>query len=301
MFNPTLVLLLLLGWMSIPKGLAASCCGGGQSSLPWIISDEQYRLSVTQRYQSGVLQADSQGNYFLQRPEVKDNRWENELQFSAKWSDRWQAVLRFPLVYRSLETSAFIGEAFGVGDVIVGGAYEAVPEYRYHPWRPKIFLFGGAVLPISRSVYNSQSEIAVDAISQGAYRLFFGALASKQWSRWRAMGQLEMGGGTLKDAPVAQRAQPTFFSFAGDWSIFYLLQDIPLSLGASLFHTYQSGIDSVTNADSLSWTLSLQASYEISAYSSVFLAYGDQTLMGPARNSNLSRIVSLGFQWKWFR
>lgn len=224
-------------------------------------------------------------------------------------SDRWQVGASLPLVRRALSRTGVDNSATALGDLRVNGAYEILPEWSYSAWRPKGYLFTQVIFPLGRSIYESKSAGAVDAIGQGFYTMALGSLLLKRWGDWDVFLMPEIhyslprsfseGGDSLSVAPGFGSSAALGLGvspWGGDLRVGLRIQ--PAYAARKKVTTASE--ESLT-AYQLVWDSALELGYLIEENWSLSAAYTDQTLLGPANGTTLSRSVSLSLQHRFSR
>lgn len=287
------------------EALSAPCCGGGQGQTSMIVGDQRAMATFHYLFSTVVLDALNDGTY-LERDDTLE-----ELQHSYifdgvyQLTDRWQVGARVPLMYRyvSYESQP---RNYGLGDALVQGTWEAVPEIRYSAYRPRLFLFSQIMIPLGNSSWESTRPAT--SFSRGFWSMAAGLTALKQWSFWDASLSSELHHGLPKDVNLSDTGRVSANPGVGSsvtGSLGYRF-DIGLRLGITESFVYESGVSLGSGRLSSSssqyfWSTSLQAGYTINDQWTVMANYTDQTLLGAARNVALSRIFGFSVQKSWDR
>ena len=195
-----------------------------------------------------------------------------------------------------------------MGDVSLGLASDAIPDWDYSVWRPKGTVFLSLTLPTGGSIYDAKELYRVDSRGRGFYSLSTGALLNKSWTVWDASLVFEahqpfsrtitneLGDLYLKPRwGTSSSLNAGVSPFSGD-----------LRFGLSLAYSYESpiateGVISGSGEKVVLWTPAAQISYMPNDYLSMSLLYSDQTLIHASENSALARGVSFLVQKRWER
>ncbi len=291
--------------------LGAACCGGSSAAPALISGDDAYQL--TAGISRGVVIGDApvSGLPVFRSPGHDEVTQTLRLDGAMLLSDRWQASFTAPVVQRSLDLAGLEGSTTRLGDVSLGLGYEALPEWGYSEWRPRGFVFAQLQLPTAPSIYDAQAWGATDAVGSGFLRLAVGGLFLKTRGAW-----------DYSLMPELHRALAR--SFVGtDGSVFevipgwgaslalgagYNLPVTPLRVGLRVAPVWNAGrtVDSGQgglgqSSDQWVWNAGLDVSWLAGTDWSVTGSYTDQTLLGPAVNTTLSRTLALSVQRRWPR
>lgn len=281
------------------RAWAASCCGGGFAAPGIIAGDERAQLTAT--YATGTVHADVSADNLWYRRGDHERTETMRLEGAHLLGDRWQLGGAVPIVRRTrnAESSA------GLGDVSVTGAYEYLPDWDYHPWRPKGIGFLMLTAPTGPSIYES-ADAYLSARGRGFWSVGVGTLLTKTFGRWDA----------VVNAQVHRSLPRAFSNSAGNGRLIpgfgevvdlgagYNLGDY--RVGATLSWTYEDAIAATGTVPSAGsperfMTGGLSVSRVYQREWAFTLSYADQTLFGSPSNTSLSRTVTLLVQRRWLR
>lgn len=289
-----------------PMALAAACCGG-TSSLPSLISgDDRHQISVGVSHSSIIGDVPVQGLPVFRSASTGDTTTSTRINAATLLSDRLQAGLEWSVVEHEAWGRAGSAKYSGMGDPALSLAYEAWPEWEYSEYKPRGYWFAQVSLPFARSIYDSARADLMDAVGSGLARVATGVLLLKTRGDWdftllpeihrtlpRSFGSadgsvLRVDGGT-----GASLMASAGYSFpASAWRAGLRLQ--PVWNSANRVDLERASAKSVCNTG-------LDLSYLWSDEFSMTAAYTDQTLLGPATNTTLSRVASLQLLKRWPR
>lgn len=294
------ILFLLLALVSVGAHGAACCsAGGGNSNL--IVSDDAATLGISASFAKVIGNVSVDGVSTFRS--ASDREWIQTFTLDGAYllSDRWQIGAAFPLVRHFRATPDANASSFGWGDASFFSAFEAIPEYSYSNWKPRLFVYGQLRLPIGQNVYSSTSSFAIDAHGKGYWTPSLGFLLIKVWDGWdlTLRGSVGRGVGRHFVTSTGDRwVQPGWeglVSLAGGWSP----SGTAWRFGLSLAPTFETA--SNVASSKLSWDFNAEVSYVLDRVYLMNVGYLDQTLFGPARNTTLNRGLFLGLRRKWER
>lgn len=286
-FKP-LVILLSLSMPSLAFG--ASCCSGGSNLSSIITNDDRFqtRLAFLNEFVVGRVGTGSAifNDDFTEQRNLIAN-------FSAAYSfhPRWQAGLSIPFQYRVNGDRS----KEGPGDLRLNSAFEVLPLYEYSVWKPRVFVFATAVMPSGESAYNTRDP-EIGSFGRGFYSLGGGFLLSKDWLKADAFLSQELLH-SFKRSFAIEEVEPGMRSVTSLGAGYHFGN---LRVGSSLGLEYEGERKFLKSGDrtgySLVWNLGADLTYRFTDLLASTLTYADQTLIGPARNTSLSRSLSLGLR-----
>lgn len=311
MFRSELALLALVSWPGLATpALAAPCCGGNSAAPAIIAGDDQAQMTASLTRGSVIGDAPGEGLPVFRADDDSETSWTYRVDGAVLLSDRFQAGASLPVASRAIRKGESSASSTRIGDVRLNLAYEALPEWSYSAWKPRGFAFAQLTLPTGTSIHDSRERFAVDATGRGFYSVAAGALLQKRWSSWdayvipeahysfersfgeRGFGSSEIapgwGGSVAVGAGIAPVSDQLRFGIRVQ-PVFNQAMSIRNETGGSR-STGQRSVDA-----------SLELTYLAADSWSVFATYTDQTLIGPAVNSTLSRTVSMAVQHRWER
>jgi hypothetical protein len=279
---------------------AAPCCAGSSAAPALITGDEASLLSATISQGSVIGDAWSSGLAVFRDPGDAEVTRTLKLEGALLLSDRWQAGATLPLVQHDLHRPGAVADRAGLGDVGLSVGYEALPEWTYTEIQPRGWVFLRATLPTGRSALSSQAPGGADVTGQGLTSVGLGALLLKRWSRWDVSLTPEFHV-SVADAAGARAGVGAGLGLAvgrrlGDWRVGVRTQpqwDGPRKIQGP-------GGPEETDRRSV-WETGLDVTAPVGDDWSLTAAYTDETLLGPARNTSLSRTVALTLQTRWDR
>ncbi len=303
--------------LGMPRALAAPCCAGGGSLPAMITGDEASQLTLTTSASTVIGDAPAEGIPVFRSTRVRETSQVLKVDAAANLStlrpgalDRWQAGISVPILRHDYwrATSGSVS-AIAVGDVLLGTAFEFLPEWSYSKWKPKGFVFAQLTLPTGRSIYESSATDAVDVTGKGFTTASAGAIFVKRWSVWDASLTLQASHSlrrvfTSGSVGESLDISPFWGASAGatvGWS------RGAFRAGLRLQPTYVQALTTTTPSSvsvssyKLSWDTGINLTWLVNDDWSVNGAWVDQTLLGPAINSSLSRSVAVTVLRRWSR
>lgn len=274
--------------------LPAPCCGG-HAALPTLITGyESYRFNSAFTGARVIGDAPDQGLSVFRDPETQLQTGTLQLSGSARLTDSFQIGAAL-----GASTSA---ERLGDADLIA--AYEIVHREDVTSLAPQVLLFSQLTLPTGRSRYESQEANLKDVTGTGFYKLGIGAVALTTWRKWDGYGLLrasnslsrEFSGSVSRVTPgwTGDLAAGFGYSPNGDWRLGLSVQS---SFSEGLRIERPGAVD--TSGSTLVWPVQAQVTWFKDSNSTFSVSYLDETLLGPARNTTLSRSISFQYGYRW--
>lgn len=284
------------------------CCSAGSSTPSLITSDAKAQVSLGFS-NSWIVGNTPESGPALFYTESAESSFTSAFSGALALSDRFQAGASLPIVFREVERSQQEASSTGVGDLKLNLGYEFLPELYYSEWKPKGYLYLFSILPTGSSKNESLSFLHEDAFGKGFFSVGLGTLFLKQWKRWDAQLITEIRYSfprTFQVRDVSTRYEPNFGGSA--------LITTGYSFGSSGFRTalragphiespesYESELTSGERSYRMVWDAGLEATYSVTTEMMLGLSYNDQSLLGPTKNTDLSRSLALSFSYHWDR
>ncbi|MEO5971567.1 MAG: hypothetical protein ABIQ95_16705 [Bdellovibrionia bacterium] len=294
--------------------LAAACCGKSSAAPFLMVGDDQMQLSLGLALGNVVAHIADDGvpNFGSSRNSETSQAY--KLDMAALLSDRIQGGFSVPIATYAVSRGNLQEASTGLGDVRLSLGYEFLPSWSYSVWRPQGFLFTGLTLPTGRSYDGRRQVMATDVTGTGYFTWTVGALLLKKWTVWDVFLVPETHysfSRTTQDLGGAYTLSP---GFGGSIGVGFGLSPGSgnLRFGFRLQPKLEQGLEVSTPAAAGNLVMSagaviatcdtgIDASYMMSSVDSVSVSYTDQTLLGPAMNTSLSRSLGINFQHRWER
>lgn len=299
-FLTKLLLLLLFSLFVGPAAFGAACCGGGFAT-PSIISGDD-KAQLTSSLSHSEIQSDVYTNGLWKKREQAENSETLRLDGAHIFNDRWQAGFSIPVIKRSRADES----SSGFGDVSTLLGYEYLPDWDYHPYRPKGIGFLQLVLPTGKSVYESDNIYGLDSRGRGFWALGAGTLLTKAFGKYDVFFNFEAHRAFNKSIDENNTSAKLKPGWGGNLGLGAGYNTAQFRFGGNLTWSYEDpiAIEGTISSDGdlqRYTTLGLTASYLASDEWGATLSYSDQTLMGSPLNTSLSRSVMIMLQRRWLR
>ncbi len=280
------------------NAFAGSCCGGGSSSSLILISDNKEEYGIGFSLRNDIGQTDSDGYSNIYSGQTKDQQFNLNLQYQRIIVDRFQLAFKSSLVQKDINKSNRHEVKYGAGDFELQGSYEFLPEYTYSMYKPRGFVYFKQGIPLSRSLYNSQSAVFSDVTGSGFYSTSLGTFFVKHVLDYNLKISFEWQhfyGRTFGAIKVAD-----YEKFYVPMGITYAIPSSNFALGLGQNFNYQSpkrfsGSVNGSSGKEYFWETNLNAVYSINSTQNVSLSYSDTTLTGKSINSSLYRSIGISF------
>lgn len=300
----------ILAALAAGDARAAACCGGSSASPSLISGDDAYQFGVTVSNAEVIGDAPETGRPVFRGSNSDEVTRTLRFDAAAILSDRTQASVSVPFASKSVRAGDASNSSSSMGDLSLGFGYEAWPQWTYSEWKPRGFLFAQLNIPVAHSIYDTEAQGATDALGTGFYRTAIGALFLKAWRVWDASFTPEAHyslSKTFTDGSGNPLHVRPGFGASADLGFGYNFIGLPVRLGFRLQPVWNQAraieMDGMSSrsSDQWVWNAGLEFSYLVSDQWSATASYTDQTLLGPAVNTSLSRTFALGLQRRFPR
>lgn len=281
---------------------AAACCGGG-FAVPSLITGDDKAL-ITTTYINSKIDTDVFSNGVWQKRSDSDVTQTYKIEGAHIFKDVFQYGFSLPLQTRE-RSGGLGGDSTGLGDAALQLGYEYLPDWDYHPWRPKGVGFLTLTLPTGKSIYESDDALGLDSRGRGFWALGIGSALVKSWTRWDLNSTFEIHRSFEKQVNTAQLDGKIKPGTGGSLALGAGYNFKNLRLGSSIAWTYEDAIR-MENENSLgsaqrAATGTLLASYLFLDNWAGTVSYADQTWFGSPTNTSLAKNFSLSIQKRWPR
>lgn len=164
-------ILWIIGWvfLTLPKTEAASCCGGGSSSIPILANDDRSMFRFTAQGLWTLRDADGYGRIVPRSESAATTQVPLQVAASTLLTDRLQMGATFRWNRRP-------------GDMMFMWTYELVDAWTYQRWKPRVLAFFQVTAPTGLSTFETSN---IESISgQGFWVFNLGAQIEKDAGNW---------------------------------------------------------------------------------------------------------------------
>lgn len=265
---------------------AASCCGGGQSASSLIIGDHLQEWTASALFRSDIGQTNSNAQALMDSNNNKDITFTTNVEYKKLIGPRFQINLSLNFIHKESKRLGRQETSKGIGDLGPGVFYEALTDYSYNAWQPRLFVGAKLIAPFGQNNFNSKKVLRTDIRGTGFYKLDLPIVANRKSWKVSATPQYIPNQKSLSSSSYA-------FSTAGTYT--YSIND-QVDLATTLQWNYlaKKTFASQTLVSGQYWDFTLSPSWMINLETSVNLSYTDSTLIGKSRNSALYRSLSIG-------
>ena len=292
---------ILIGILLPTAAFASACCGGNFSGPSLITGDDKAMISPSLSY--GEIRNDVEASGLWRKRDQPETIETFSLQASHVFWDRWQAGASASMIKRARqgETSS------GLGDVMMNLGYEYLPDWDYHPIRPKGIGYLQLVIPTGKSIQESESLRQLDARGRGFWALGLGTMLTKNFSVWDVFSSWDLHRSFEKNYSNSQGSGKLKPGWGGAIGLGGGFHFGAYRLGTALVWNYEDPVDvdsaTVASKGSPQRFVSTQASlsYAFENEWSASLQYNDQSLIGSPQNTTLTQSLLLEIQKRWLR
>lgn len=267
---------------------AASCCGGGSSASSLIVGDHLQEWTFSTLLRSDIGQTNNNGQALMDADDNKDQTFTTSVEYKKLFGERTQANMSLNFTQKESKRLGKNETSSGLGDLSVGSFYEAVTNYSYNEWLPRLFVGAKFIIPFGENNFNSKRELRTDIRGTGFYKLDLPIVAVK--NEWKLSA-------TPQYLPKQKNLSSTYaFTTAGSYT-YSFNDEFDFSTTLQWNYLAEKKYQSQTLVPGQYWDITLAPMWMFTKTTSVNLSYTDSTLLGKSRNSALYRSVSLGMTW----
>ena len=267
---------------------AASCCGGGSSASSLIVGDHLQEWTFSTLFRSDIGQTNNNGQALLDSSDNKDQTFTSSVEYKKLIGERLQANVSLNFIQKESKRLGKNETSSGPGDLGIGIFYEAITNYSYNEWVPRLFIGAKIIIPFGENNFNSKKELRTDIRGTGFYKLDIPFVAVKDAWKLSATPQYLPKQKSLSSTYAFTTAGSYTYSFNDEFDFSTTLQWSYLADKKYLSQNLVAG---------QYWDITLSPMWMFTKNTSVNLSYSDSTLIGKSRNSALYRSVSLGMTW----
>lgn len=243
---------------------------------------------------------DSKGHSVFRNKSNKESTTFGRVDISYGWKSKFQSGVGARYQQKSRETDGADAKDSGWSDVAL-----------FNAWQPSLYsrtwIFQTLNVPTAKSNYESQQAFGVDAHGAGTWQAGVGAVHIKNGVNWDALVSGEVHHAFGRNF----KREDSKYEVGGFWggSVTLGAGWIPwrskwrngVSLTPRLEGAKDVKLDGIAQngRESLVWDTGLNSTYSLDANYALGLAYVDQTVFGPAKNTMLARSIAFLFQAHW--
>jgi hypothetical protein len=267
---------------------AASCCGGGSSASSLIVGDHLQEWTFSTLLRSDIGQTNNNGQALMDADNNKDQTFTTSVEYKKLFAERAQANMSLNFTQKESERLGKNETSSGLGDLGLGAFYEAVTNYSYNEWLPRLFVGAKFIIPFGENNFNSKKELRTDIRGTGFYKLDIPFVAVK--NEWKLSA-------TPQYLPKQKNLSSTYaFTTAGSYT-YSFNDEFDFSTTLQWNYLADKKYQSQNLVSGQYWDITLAPMWMFTKTTSVNLSYTDSTLLGKSRNSALYRSVSVGMTW----
>ena len=280
----------------------AACCGGSSAMPALITGDNNSQISVSQSLGKvvGRTYAKDQNIFYGEKKNYKT------LTTSLKGAHLLTPLLQLggglSILHKDNTDSTVNESKTLLGDTDLSLAYEYLPETFYSVWKPRGFVYLKQVFPTGKSNHESNTTLLTDVSGKGQYISALGLVFTKIIGSidWQVFGEYRY----LYSEEIDGKSISASMGDSQGLSVGYSPSNgaIRLSTGITRNHYSNRSIEInnvLQNSDREEfWDFELGMNYMIND-STFSLSYTDQTILGSAQNTTLSRTISISWLERW--
>lgn len=263
---------------------AASCCGGGQAAASVMIADHLQEWTYSTVLRSDIGQTNNEGQSMMDE-ENTDQTFTNTIEYKRLFTDRFQGNISLNFIQKESKRLGKNEKSSGLGDFDFGVFYEALTNYSYTEWSPRVFVGTKFIIPFGENNFNSKNNLRTDIRGTGFYKIDLPVVLVIS----------DFKASITPQYIPEQKYLNSAYAFSTSASYTYsMITDFDITSTLQWNYIGQKKHHDLSLVASQYWEISLSPSWNFRPDASVNLNYSDSTLLGKSRNSALYRSVSLG-------
>lgn len=291
-----LLFLFLFSLLSL-KGHTASCCVSNTSVPNLMILPSKWQQTFTVASSRVIGDVDPKGSSTFRNNKNKESTNIARMDLAYSWTDQYQNGVSFRYQNKNRSFNGTEANDSGWSDV---GLFQAYQPVKYQ----RTWLFNSFNIPTSKSLNNSTETLQVDAHGTGTYQAGLGIFHLVNFTAWDLVFSTEVHHSFGRTFHVNQEDKEVggFWGTSISAGAGYIPWRKKIRYGLNLTPRLEGQKDVVINGNnqnskqSLVWDSVVNVTYSINAQYAVGVSYLDQTVIGPAKNTLLTRSLSLLFQ-----
>jgi hypothetical protein len=293
--------LLLIFSLSSFSLWGASCCVSNTSVPNLIILPAKWQQTFMLAQTTVIGDVDARGkSIFRDQSKNKEATQFGRLDLSYSWTFRYQTGISLRYQSKVREFNGTEAKNAGWSDIGLSHAY--MPKMFDRVW-----IYQTLNLPTAKSVYNSQSSLAVDAQGTGTYLTSVGIFKIHNYRT----GDFTFGSEVHRSFPRKFNSEGNELDVRGAWGgsvslgAGYVPWKSKSRFGVNITprvegpKTVVNNQSRVSGKQSMVWDTVINYTYSINLEYALGLTYLDQTILGPASNTLLNRTFGFVFQSRY--
>ena len=278
---------------------ASSCCGGSPAAFHLPKNNQFVSFNLNYSQINTVGRVFQENENFIEWTTKK--RLLDVLGFSLSYmpTDRWSVGLQSSFLFSKYKDTFGTLKDQNWGDSIFTLNFEALPEYTYHRYKPKVFTSLIVNAPTGRSIF--EEDVLPEGANVTGHKLWglgLGLSLYKTWSPYQLNLQtraLHIFSGEINKQRISDyldiSSSLRFSRFLFKWAFVLGLDWSYISKKErSSFELISENLQALSSQKTASV---FGINYVLNKGSTLSLTYSDETLLGQARNTLLNRTLSL--------
>lgn len=295
--------LLAVLFLFFTDSYAASCCGGGSSFPGLITGDYKAQIGFSISRQNEMGKAYSEGDYTYYNDDKKRIRENYSLYASSMLSERAQIGAKLNFVRTDYSNGSLNESENILGDSELSFGYELLQERSFSWWRPRGFIYIVTTIPTGHSNYDSKTALYSDVSGKNQWAQTLGVSFVKVIRIYDFLSSIQMGNRFSDTKGNVKISNSQFISSIIGAGVSPFNSAFRLGLNLSYFQESSKNISfgekKIQTQDEYFYEISSSLSYAYDPNFSVTLNYSDQSLIGPAQNTTLSRSIGILIHKRW--
>lgn len=294
-----LFFVLIFNLLFLNSAYSAACCSVGGTSTPIMTEQTQLEMRVGTSRSKVVAERFESDQVLFWDTERDQVTTMLNTSINYRLGEDWQIATSLDYIYRNYEFNDGKNETSGrLGDARILVAYELIYPSPAFSWRPQAFVSLEQTLFRGRGLEESQLDGLADISGSDQYSTALGLHLFKRG--YRTMWSFE----SRYTHFHPKRFESVNLKSRAEYNLSLGLQSIGLSeyfeLGTSWSVFFIDGRrrdQGINSPSERYYEVSLYSVLNLSPNTGLILSYADQTLLGPVKNTTLSRRLGLSFNY----
>lgn len=279
------------------QAFASSCCVSNTSVPNLMILPSSWQQTLTLSSARVIGDVSPKGSSVFRNSKNKESTNIARMDLAYSWTDKYQSGVSFRYQNKNRSYNGTQASDTGWSDL---GLFQAYQPIKYQ----RTWIFNSINVPTSNSVYDAKENYSVDAHGTGTYQAGLGIFHLVNFRSWDMVFSSEAHHSFARRFANGQdqKAVGSFWGTSVSIGGGYIPWRSKVRYGLNLTPRFEgqkqvrvNGINQ-DSKQSIVWDSVVNVTYSIDAQYALGVSYLDQTWFGPARNTLLSRSVSLLFQ-----
>ncbi len=288
--------LIIVSSFFLSTAYASSCCVANAGLPQFMTLPAKWQITTTASQARVIGDTSTKGRSVFRGSNNREKT--TQLGGGIAWAKGpWQLNASFAYAQKERQLGDKTAASTGATDP----SFAVVREIPTGRFGHRVWSFVRHIFPAADSVYDTQDELSTNSIGAGRPQTGLGALYmwNARYFDAQALAEAHLGHANQRgDTRLGSQPGGSMGAGVGWVKSKWRLGSLITARWEASSTVKQEGRETRTGRIQV-WDSTLSLGRQIDAFQNAALSYNDQTLLGPARNTTLSRSFSLLWQWRW--